>query len=125
MPAIGGIQQFFIDSVSYPVKGNAHWQSGGMEQTHQMSAQGEMIGYEAKPVPAMIEIDLYDTSQTSIGTINAIDGSTITIVTRSGKTYSLSRATREGQPMRVDLMAGSYAAKFAGTDNTVNVTPLS
>lgn len=80
-----------VDGRSIRSKAGSKLQTGGKERTPQY-ADGQLIGFTAKPVAAMLTCKVVLTNQTDVDALNNTTDSTVLFECDSGNVYTLRGA---------------------------------
>jgi hypothetical protein len=102
-----------MDSTSLRVsEGKMTLKLGGMERTPKI-ADGQVLGFNEKVVPAELECTALHTSQTDIEKVRNAKSVTLLIITDTGKKYTMREAFSI-EPGEIKGGDGDYDLKFAG-----------
>ena len=101
-----------VDGAQQRIDGSVKIQPNLIERTGKAGASGVLGNTQTYIVP-MMEVEIADSSTTSIQSLAGITDSTITAELVNGKVYVLRDAWQSGQ-IELDPVSGKYTVKFEG-----------
>lgn len=111
----GGLSSFFVDGALYQVNGTATIKMGGVIRTPKVDSTGAVVGFTTKGMPPEVTIDAIDGPAVSVAALKAVQGSTIQLNLRNGKSYILTNAFQTDDPEIKLAEADIGSVKFSGT----------
>ena len=94
----GGIASFYVDGALYEISAQITVKLGGVTRTAKVASDGSVVGFITKGVAPEVGFDAIDGGQVSVAALKAIQGQTVQVVMRNGKSYLLTQAFQIDDP---------------------------
>lgn len=114
----GGLASFFVDGALYEISAQISIKMGGLVRTPKVDSTGAVVGFTTKGVPPDITIDAIDGPAVSVATLKAIQGQTVQLNMRNGKSYILTQGFQVDDPDVKPADGDVSGLKFSGADCT-------
>lgn len=109
---VGGVAQFYMGGTLMKLGASASMDLGGLIRKPEVGLGG-VVGFTTTIDPPMIEVELYDSADTSVAAVRAFSVGTVQLALNNGKTYIIANAFQSGK-LTVDTATGKYKAQFTG-----------
>ena len=119
----GGVASFYSDGALYEISGQITVKLGGITRTPKVASDGSVAGFVTKGMPPEITFDAIDGGQVSVATLKAIEGATVQIVMRNGKSYLLTQAFQIDDPEIKPSEGDISSVKLSGAQCTEVLAP--
>lgn len=115
LKASNGTVTILSPTVNGPIEGEADFEfSYGGSSTAIMRSNIGTSGFTEKPTAGSITITAWHTAGVSIEALNNIRNAQIIVELNIGQVFSMSNASRTGDPITVSTNDGNFALSFSG-----------
>lgn len=112
MAAVAGTAYFAIDGTQYALRGNVTASLGDVQRESVVGLDG-YHGHKEEPRPSFIQVELTDTPEVDMNTVERLDDVTVTVELIGGKTGVLRNAVQVNQ-LELNVADGMYSVRFEG-----------